>query len=591
MSSRATGVPTPGLVELTIRGIGVIDSAEVEFGPGLTVITGETGAGKTMVLTGLSLILGGSSDPGLIREGASRAVAEGRFRFHDDAVLHGVEDVGAHCDEDGTVLLSRTVSAGRSRAHLGGRTVPAATLAEIGDRLVAVHGQDDQHRLLRPAQQRATLDRFGGPSLASVYAAYRDVYERLIRTRTRLTDVVAHQRERADEAQQLHEAIEAIDRIAPQPNEDTLLRAESMRLSHLDEIVRAVAQASEDVAADEGGAIAAVGRAASTLQRVADRDDILAETAQRSARLLAELDDLAIDLARYLADLQADPARAATVEERRAALSDLRRRLERVEAWPDLLTDPVAWRAAADARLSELGDDPGLVEALQEELAQLTNQAAQLAAQLSQERRRAAGELSSAVTAELAALAMGSAAFEVVVRARPVNQSDLSLTVAGELSSADRHGIDEVEFMLVSREGATARPLARAASGGERSRIMLALEVTLAGLDPVPTFVFDEVDAGVGGKAAVEVGQRLAALAAHSQVIVVTHLAQVAAFADRHLVVRPGEVTSSSVAEVTGSERLTELARMLAGLEDSSTAAAHAAELVDVAARRAAGRN
>jgi len=586
-----------GLVDLRIEGIGVIDTAAWDWGPGLTVITGETGSGKTMVLTGLALVLGGPSDASLVRAGHSAAVVEGRFRVDDPQALAIVAEAGGALDEDGSIVLSRSLAAGRSRAHLGGRTVPAATLASLGTRLVAVHGQDDQHRLLRPAQQRQALDRFGGSELAAALTAYREAFDSLQETLRELDDVVRHAEQRRQEAGELREAIEAVDRVGPQLGEEAALRAEAARLAHVDEIVRATALAHDALLSDDGSASTRIGTAAAALARAAERDPELAEIASRGDRLGAETIELAMDITRYLDAIDADPGRVDEVEGRRAALGDLRRRLERTGAWPELVEEPVSWRGEAESRLAALGDDEGLVAALEARVRELGAEVGERAAILSAARTDAAEQLSEAVTGELAALAMGSTALQVSVRQRAAastgeSSAEITVQVDGETCIADRHGIDDIEFLLVGRDSQDGRPLSRSASGGERSRVMLALEVVFAGLDPVPTFVFDEVDAGVGGKAAVEVGHRLALLARTAQVIVVTHLAQVAAFADQHVVVRPGTVTAASISVVTGDARVSELARMLAGQEESATAAAHARELVDLAqGRLAAGRS
>jgi DNA repair protein RecN (Recombination protein N) len=582
-----------GLVELSIRGVGVIDSAAWEWGPGLTVITGETGSGKTMVLTGLSLVLGGASDAALVRAGHDTAVVEGRFHVDDPVVAELVSEAGGQLDEDGSVVLARSLAAaGRSRAHLGGRTVPAATLAQLGARLVAVHGQDDQHRLLRPSQQRAALDRFGGSAIEDARVAYRRVFDELAEVVRERADVLAHGQERAREAAGLRESIEAIDRIAPMAGEEESLRAEAGRLAHVDEILRLVVSAHESLVADEGSATAALGAAAAAVTRAAERDPVLDALRERTDRLTTDAVDLAGDVSRYLDGLDADPGRLDAVEERRGALGDLRRRLERTGMWPELAVDPAGWRDAAAARLEHLGDDAALVAALDARVTQLLSESAVGAAVLSRARAAAAERLAAAVTAELAALAMGSTRFVVDVRRRASGAAELDLEVDGVASGADRHGVDEIEFLLVTRDAPEGRPLAKSASGGERSRVMLALEVVFAGMDPVPTFVFDEVDAGVGGKAAIEVGHRLALLARSAQVIVVTHLAQVAAFADQHVVVRPGTVTAASISYAEGASRVTELARMLGGQEDSATAAAHAEELLALASGRlAAGRS
>lgn len=584
---------SPGLVELSIRGVGVIDAAEWEWGPGLTVITGETGSGKTMVLTGLSLILGGASDAGLVRAGHDTAVVEGRFLVDDPAVAEVVAEAGGELDEDGSVVLSRSIAAaGRSRAHLGGRTVPAATLAQLGGRLVAVHGQDDQHRLLRPAQQRAALDRFGGAEIEGVRDDFRRVFDEWVGVLRERDDVIAHSTERAREAAMLRDSIDAIDRIAPVPGEEVTLRAEAARLAHVDEILRWVVAAREALDADEGSATSALAVASAAIARAAERDPGLASIGERANRLSTEAVDLAADLARYLDALDADPGRLDAVEERRGALGDLRRRLERTGAWLPLVHDPAAWRQEAAGRFDALGDDEGLLAALDVKVGELGAECSRLAGLLSRARAAAAERLAAAATEELAALAMGSTRLVVEVRRRVAGAGEFDLDVDGIACGVDRHGVDDIEFLLATRDAPEGRPLAKSASGGERSRVMLALEVVFAGMDPVPTFVFDEVDAGVGGKAAIEVGHRLALLARSSQVIVVTHLAQVAAFADRHVVVRPGTVTAASISYAEGDARTTELARMLGGQEDSATAAAHAQELLALAADRlAAGRS
>lgn len=585
--------PSRGLVELSIRGVGVIDAAEWAWGPGLTVITGETGSGKTMVLTGLSLILGGASDAGLVRAGHDMAVVEGRFLVDDPTVAELVAEAGGELDEDGSVVLSRSVAAaGRSRAHLGGRTVPAATLAQLGGRLVAVHGQDDQHRLLRPAQQRAALDKFAGADVEVVRDDFRRTFDEWVSVLRQRADVIAHAAERAREAADLRDSIDAIDRVAPVPGEDEALRGEAGRLAHVDEILRWVVSARESFDADEGSATSALAAASAAITRAAERDPDLTPLGERADRLSTEAVDLAADLSRYLDALDADPGRLDAVEERRGALGDLRRRLERTGAWPELVHDPIAWRQAAVDRFDHLGDDEGLIASLDARVAELGGECSRLAGLLSQARAAAAVRLADAVTEELAALAMGSTRLVVEVRRRAAGAGDIDLDVDGVTCGADRHGVDDIEFLLATRDAPEGRPLAKSASGGERSRVMLALEVVFAGMDPVPTFVFDEVDAGVGGKAAIEVGHRLALLAKGSQVIVVTHLAQVAAFADRHVVVRPGTVTAASISYAEGEARTTELARMLGGQEDSATAAAHAEELLALAADRlAAGRS
>lgn len=572
------------LEELRIRGLGVIDDAELEFHPGLTVLTGETGAGKTMVLTALGLLLGGRSDPGLVRPGQDRAVVEGRVGVAADGppALRALE-AGAELDE-GTLLLGRVVSSeGRSRAHLGGRAVPAAVLTEVGDALVAVHGQSDQHRLLHPARQREALDRYAGERLARELAAYSTVFARLRRVDADLAEITQRARERAQEADLLRFGLAEVEAVAPEEGEDAAMAAEGERLAHAEALREGARSAQVALAGDEStgldtvdvlGLLAGARRA---LEAVREHDAELARTADRVAECSYLLADLAADLGSYVAAVEADPARLAAVQDRQAQLGGLLRK------YGSDVAAVLSWSRRAAERLFELDGDDERLEHLGAERLRLREELGHRAAALSTLRTQAATRLARAVTAELTALAMPHATVEVAVRQR---EDGDGLPVDGRVLAHGATGVDEVELLLSPHRGATPRPLHRGASGGELSRVMLAVEVVLAGTDPVPTFVFDEVDAGVGGAAAVEVGRRLAVLARTSQVIVVTHLPQVAAFADRHLrVVKTddGRVTRSGVVALDEAARVRELSRMLAGLEGSESATAHAQELVQAA--------
>jgi DNA repair protein RecN (Recombination protein N) len=559
------------LEELRISSLGVIDDAVLEFGPGLNVVTGETGAGKTMVVTALGLLLGARADAALVRQGAPRARVEGVLALGDDVqVRERAEAAGAVIDDD-VLLVGRTVSAeGRSRATAGGAAVPAGVLGLLTGERVVVHGQSDQQRLLAPGRQRACLDAFGGTQLASCLAAYRATYQRLEQVGAELHDVVTRARERAQEADLLRHGLSEISAAEPRAGEDLELAAEQMRLAHADALRTAAEQARLALAGDESGldqpdALGLVASARKILDDQRANDPTLAALADTLASASYALADVAADIASYAASLESDPARLAVVSERRAVLGDLTRK------YGDTLAEVIDWARAAGLRLAELTDDDSLLERLRAEQAELTDERADQGARLTKLRRGAGAELSRLVTAELATLAMAHSVFEATI---------------GPLSGPGPHGFDEVAFTLATHEGAVGVPIAKGASGGELSRIMLALEVCLAGSAPAATMVFDEVDAGVGGKAAVEIGRRLARLAASSQVIVVTHLPQVAAFADRHhVVVRGGDgsVTTSGVTALDEAGRLRELSRMLAGLEDSATAIAHASELVELA--------
>ncbi|GAA1200645.1 DNA repair protein RecN [Streptomyces hebeiensis] len=579
------------LEEMRIRSLGVIDDAVVELSPGFTAVTGETGAGKTMVVTSLGLLLGGRADPALVRIGAKSAVVEGRLALSaGDPAAVRAEEAGAELDE-GALLISRTVSAeGRSRAHLGGRSVPVGLLAELADDLVAVHGQTDQQGLLRPARQRGALDRYAGDAVAGPQAAYTAAYVRLRAVSTELEELTTRARERAQEADLLRFGLNEIAAIEPRAGEDTELAAEAERLGHAEALASAAALAHAALAGDpedpEGvDATTLVAGAGRALSAVRAHDAALAGLADRMGEISILLADVAGELAGYADNLDADPLRLAAVEERRAALTGLTRK------YGEDITAVLAWAERGAARLTELESDDDRIEELTAERDRLRSELSQLARALTDARTEAAARFADAVTAELASLAMPHARVSFDIRQTEAADEASGVEVGGRWVGYGPHGVDEVELLLAPHPGAQPRPIAKGASGGELSRVMLAVEVVFAGSDPVPTYLFDEVDAGVGGKAAVEVGRRLAELARSAQVVVVTHLPQVAAFADRQLLVEKtndGSVTRSGVTVLEGEDRVRELSRMLAGQEDSETARAHAEELL-ATARGAAG--
>jgi DNA repair protein RecN (Recombination protein N) len=578
------------LEEIRISSLGVIESSTLELGPGLTVITGETGAGKTMVVTALGLLLGGRADSGAVRTGSRAARVEGVVRVDDlPDLAAAVDDAGGEVEDD-RVVLARNVSAeGRSRAFVGGASVPVATLQAVAEPLVAVHGQSDHHRRLRARAQREALDRFGGPALAELLAAYQLLHRDLERTERELEEVVRTARERAQEADLLRFGLAEVEAVDPQPGEDVALAAEESRLGFADTLRAAAEQAREALSSEQGGpdALATTSTARSLLDGVREHDAEAGELADRLADITYLLSDVAADVASYAARIDTDPARLAAVSERRAALTAL------VRKYGQDIDEVLAWSQRSALRLLELDGTDERIEVLRADRLRLREQLATAATALSAARAEAAGRLADEVTAELALLAMPHGRLTIEVRQVAHPDADEGLDVAGRRVRFTASGIDEVELMLAANTGSEPRPLAKGASGGELSRVMLALEVALAGTSPVPTFVFDEVDAGVGGAAAVEVGRRLAQLARSAQVLVVTHLPQVAAYADRHVVVEKssdGSVTSSGLTMLDDEARERELSRMLAGLADSDTALAHARELLGVAQEARAGR-
>lgn len=574
------------LHELGISSLGVIDGARLQLGQGLTVVTGETGAGKTMVLTGLGLILGAKASPDSVRSGAAEAVAEAVIDLpaHSQAFLLAA-DAGVRVDDDGTVTVSRIVGAtSRSRSVLGGRTVPQSLLAEVASETVTVHGQADQMRLRTPSRQRDTLDAFGGPEHAAILEKYRESWRHWNAAKDERDRMRAGAGNTKAELARLRQDLEEIEAVNPQPEEDESLTAEARVLDNAEAVRLALAGAHDALSADgEGTALAAIEAARRALAEAVRHDPRLEAIEQRLAEFSYGVADVATELSRQLTNLEADPARLDAIHARRSQLAGLARRL----GVP--LGEVQGYAESAAARVAEDDDwDQILAQREQEELAART-QLEQVAALLHTSRRENADVLEGQVAQELAHLAMPDAAFEVQV-------------TAGELGP---HGGDSVSMMLAAHPGANFRPVAEAASGGELSRIMLAIEVSLASRwhgrnttsgdratqstdadshDVIRTFVFDEVDAGVGGKAALAVGARLAELAKTHQVIVVTHLAQVAAFADHHIVVTKSTdstVTVAQVQEVSGEDRVSEVARLLSGHEDSQAARAHALELLD----------
>lgn len=573
--------------ELRIRALGVIDDATIAFGPHLTVVTGETGAGKTMVLSGLGLVMGGRAEAAMVRRDAERADVDGRWlltgtRARDVAAavdaVGGDVDFVDHSAGDGAqdpilVTLGRSVSvSGRSRAFAGGRSVPAATLAELTEPLVTVHGQSDQLQLRDSRSQRDLLDRFGGPQVLAIRAEFEQELLRLRAAQRERTDLLERRQEREREAALLRHGIAEIEAVAPESGEDVVLKEQSILLANATDLLVEVGAALDAIGGDraeQASARTLLQVAIRHVERAAALDPRAADLARSLTQALTQLDALAEEVSAYAGSLEADPQAQSRVEERRHRIGDLKRRYG-----PDLEDVLTWWKQAVETVATVDGTEGRLVE-LEEQVRTLRQGVCERAARLSRMRQEAATRFAAAVTGELRELAMPDA---VVVIDVVSTEDDGAFTPAGA---------DQVSVLLAPHAGSDPRPLGSGASGGELSRVMLAIEVVLAGVDDTPTFVFDEVDAGIGGRVAVEVGRRLARLARTAQVIVVTHLPQVAAFADVHIVVTKdssGQVTGSSVVEVTGEARVAELVRMLSGLEGSASGAEHASELLQLAA-------
>lgn len=567
---------------ISIENLGVIAQAELPLGPGLTALTGETGAGKTMVLTSLKLLLGSKADPAIVRAGTQRCVVEGAFALEEDAkCIQIAQEAGCEIEDD-LLLASRVVPAtGRSRAHLGGRAVPASVLGQVGSRLVSIHGQADQLRLRTAAAQRRALDAVGGSEHEQLCRQYSSCYRAWNQARQDLETWREQALAREGEIAGLRHALEQLEALDPKPGEDQALAEEASRLENLDLLRSGAAEAASAISGDElnddvANVIALVSVARRSLENAADHDSRLASLMPRLNEVAALTSDLAMELTDYLADLDADPDRLAWVHERR---EQLRRGCLEIGGLGQVFANVdelLAFGQHSAARLAQLDGPLDREAELAAEVERTGKELKTVAKRLSQARTKLAKLLSQQVSAELEGLMMRGAKLQV--RLNPLEQPGPT-------------GMEEVELLLRAHPGAAALPLEKGASGGELSRIMLALEVVLAQHTATKrhTFVFDEIDAGVGGRAAVEIGRRLAALARHHQVIVVTHLAQVAAWAQTQLVVvkqvgqASNEATTTAVETVSGPERVRELARMLSGQSDSQTALRHAEELLEQA--------
>ncbi len=547
---------------LSIRSLGVISSAQLELQPGFTAITGETGAGKTMLLTGLGLLLGERADSSVVRSGEKQLLVEGRIISADPHLQNKLAELGAEVS-GGEILINRTVSTdGRSRAAIGGASVPVSTLNSVAQELVTVHGQSEQIRLKSIAKQRDALDEFGGEAIASSLASYSQTYTQFRELEQRLNRMRSSSEQDAFRIAKLKEQIADLERLEPKAGELSTLSEQLARLSNVEGLRLAASEAHELLAGEELDARSQIGRAKRVLE--SSSDSKLREIADLAAEATGLINEIALQLSSYLTDLEADPQTLDQLQRRKSELVALERK------YGSSIDELVEHLPVLQSQLLDLDNSDEQIEKLEIQLAALESQLSSAAKDLTDQRKKAAKELSKRVSEELGHLAMGDA------------QLQISIT---ELTDFEASGSDRVEFLLANRSGSEPRPLAKGASGGELSRIMLAIELVLAGKSPLPTMIFDEVDAGVGGGAAIELGRRLRELARSTQVIVVTHLPQVAAFADHQIRIfkdSSGGVSASSVSVLSQAEREQELARMLSGNAESEIALSHAKELLEL---------
>ena len=568
------------LEEISIRNLGIIDQSTLELGSGLNVLTGETGAGKTMILTALALVLGGKSDSSLVRNGTERLVASAQFSLPTVTVdLKEIAESSGSDISEGTLILTRTVNSdGKSKAVAGGTNVPAATLANFADQLVEIHGQAANHQIVKPARQRELLDRYAGTKFATALQSYQGVFANYNELKARIKSAVDSASKKDREIGELEDFLQAWQKLKAVRGEYAETTNQIARLSSVEDLRAASAGANQALSDESAGALTVLSAARRFLDLAKGKDSKLDEIAGSIAEGFFLIDDAARELTSYLSALEADPGKLDALQSRKAEINAFLKKYGGAGAGDEELILLAARAKGAKEAIADLNGGEDRIKELQAELTGLKKELLKNAKILTDLRSAAALSLSKDVTAEIAALAMPHTIFSIAIT---------SADYEGSLKESDftNLGCDEVAMQIQGHKGAPLISLGKGASGGEMSRIMLALEVVLAQTHPVGTYIFDEVDAGVGGKAAIEVGRRLAALAKHTQVIVVTHLPQVAAWADTHFVVKKssdGSVSQSDVTKLEDKARVEEIARMLAGLEGSASAQEHAAELLSM---------
>jgi DNA repair protein RecN (Recombination protein N) len=558
------------LEEISIRSLGVIESSNIEFNDGLTVLTGETGAGKTMVLTALGLVLGNKSDSDLVRIGADRATVTGRFAVNNE-IANLIAENGGQV-EDGSAVITRTVSAqGKSRVLIGGALTSASFVADLSDQLVEIHQQSSANRLTKPNVVRELVDSFGGISLS----AYTTSYEVFVNLQKRLADLKSQLARRDSEIEELKEFAKAFSAINPTANEIESIENELSKLGSVEDINQYISGGLNTLENDDLSAINLLQQARKELDHLKDKDESLDLILDRYRELVMSFQDVTSDLTSYLSAIEADPKRFEFLQNRKADINNLIKKFgkgsDRAIAYEQLIEDG----KNAALRIEDLSGGEERIKEINQELAKAFKELKSEGEKLSKLRIKAAAEMSMAVTREIKALSMPNGEINIHC---VVNNAD-------QASSYSAFGINDMDILFCSHQGGKELPLNKVASGGELSRVMLAMEVVIAQTQNIGTYIFDEVDAGVGGKAAIEIGRRLSKLSQNAQVIVITHLAQIAVWADHHLVVKKsegGSVTQSDVITIDEDGRKVEIARMLSGQEDSQTAQQHAAELLHI---------
>ena len=565
------------LEEIHLKNVGVITQANLEFAKGLTVLTGETGAGKTMVLTALNLVLGGKSESSLVRSGEDRLTASALFTIPKKKIAR-FENLGIEV-EDGSLSISRSVTTeGKSKAVASGVSVSASVLSDASDYLVEIHGQSSGLNIAKGSKQRELLDRYAGSSFETMLTSYQDHLNTYQNVKSRITELKKNAASREESLAQLKLFNDSFLKLKPLPDELGAIDDEISRLSSVEELRIAVTQAMQALESEDSGVINALATAKKSLDAIKSKDSKVEKFSDDFNEAFFVLADVVPELTSYLESLEADPERLDFLQERKSAINAFIKKWSNEGSADQGLRDVIQKHSTISSSLEDLTGGEQRIAELEKELSVCKKNLVASAIEMTKERTNAAQKLSSNVSNEMHALSMPHTNLVIEVTS-PNYESGLK---EGDFTT---FGCDSVSMYLQTHKDGPLVSLAKGASGGEMSRVMLALEVVLAASNPVGTYVFDEVDAGVGGAAAIEVGRRLHALSKDAQVIVVTHLPQVAAWGDQHYVVQKssdGTVVSSGVISVQGDERVSEIARMLAGLQDSSSAKEHAAELLNM---------
>ena len=570
--------------DLRIQNIGVIEDVSLEMSKGFTVLTGETGAGKTMILTAFQMVIGEKVDSNLVRANEKTAIVEAFIQVPDDKEIRNrLEELDISI-EDGGTQLSRTIAReGRGKIILGGRSIPNSALEELTQSSITIHGQGDQVLLNKSSYQRELIDQFAGEKHQTQLISYQAEFAKFTILKKKLEELKKAGTQNALRISQLQESVKELTEANLEIDEEVTITERINLINNSEDIFESLALADKllNGGEDSAGSITnSINQARKSLDSAAAKSERIASLRDQIANLEIEISTVARDVNRDLASLDRDPATIDKLESRRALIKKL------LVKYGPTSKEAIEKIAFFNSELAENEDLPAAISNIQKELVSVIKDLASIGQSLHDNRVKAATDISKSIEKELKSLSIPNARFQVGIETSEDPQGlNIKLDGKNQTLHFDNYGVDQITFEFSANPGQPLRPISKVASGGEMSRIMLAIELVFSQSVAAKTMIFDEVDAGIGGAAAIEVGKRLQALAKHHQIVVVTHLPQVAAFADKHLKVEKsasGNVTTSSVTELDQKARVTEIARMMAGIEDSTSALEHARELLEM---------